>query len=308
MTLKKLQNFLKLNYPVCFLDIVLKEIHESNNNQVFSWWDYFIKVSKNKDNLRNEFEYLKLLENKWKFPKAISYNVLKKNYILVISKLNWKWLHYIWWELTNDEKEKIIEDIIIQVKIIHSISSKLKHEKSYIKNLNLKIDKIANQISNNPFIEGKEFEDICKEIDKYSKSFNNVPENLIHNDLWYKNMLVYNNKLSWIIDFECWFFGPIQLEFFRLLHHKISVSNYEDKTPENYSEIDFLDRLINSIKLNYKELLDKITPEQFYVYNLNSYLNQLSRHKESWYEHKDTQEFKRNFCDLWKVKEFLNLL
>jgi len=42
----------------------------------------------------------------------------------------------------------------------------------------------------------------------------NEEKYLIHNDIWYKNILLENNTFSGIIDFETSYFAPIRFEYY----------------------------------------------------------------------------------------------
>ncbi|EKE28120.1 MAG: hypothetical protein ACD_3C00096G0003 [uncultured bacterium (gcode 4)] len=276
--------------------VALKEIHESNNNKVFSCWDFIIKVSQDKDNLKNEFEYLRLLEGKWKFPKPISYDIENDDHILIMSKLCWVGLDYLWHEFDENEKNQILKDIVHHVKTIHSINIPSWIEVDYSKIIELNFYKNLQVVLLNPNVTEREVHLIKNEIEKYKSCFNDSSLSLVHNDLWYKNILIEDKKLTGIIDFELGFYWPIELDFFRLLHHKISVINYEDKFPVHYEELDFLDSLMKIIKLDYPQLVKKITSEQIYIYNLQSYFLKLSRHNETWYNHEEVMNFKNKYC------------
>ncbi|EKE28488.1 MAG: hypothetical protein ACD_3C00054G0028 [uncultured bacterium (gcode 4)] len=299
MDKKTLQIYLSEKYPDIFSDADLQEIHESSNNEVFSYWDFILKVSEDKDNLRKEFEFLKLLENRWKFPKAISYDIENGRHILVISKLDWVWLQHVWGKLGENEKNIILKDIIFQLKIIHSTIGEGFIWSDFGKTNGS--EKAFSKAILNPHIPKDEVEFARSEISRYEKTFDSSVFWLVHNDLWYRNILVADWKISWIIDFELSFMWPIVSDYFKILHHRISALNYEDKTPIHYEELDFLDSLIDIIKSDYPKLVDQATAEKFYSYNLNAYLSKLSRFEEPWYDHAEVLSFKDSYCNLDKL-------
>lgn len=234
-------------------------------------------------------------------PVWVNIDDAKKNelVVLIMEKLPWNTLSQEWNKLNLDEKWKLIDEIINNIKTVHSLKSN--HEKYKIA-----IQKTAkeNYIKNkdNPHVPFKEIEDLYYNfLINLGKFIDSDEECVIHNDLWYKNILVENKKLSWIVDFETAVYWPIQLELFRLIQHKFFAQNDIDSWSQDYTEIWFIDMLFERLKLNYRELFI-FNNEQLYCYNVNTYLRLLSKYNESWFNYEEVKKFKSIFLD-WALQK-----
>jgi aminoglycoside phosphotransferase (APT) family kinase protein len=297
-TNKNLLNILeKYTWLKVSLENIIK-INSSNNNQVFNLWNYILKISKKSYNLKNEFTILKKL--KWKyFPKWLYYFEYKKKYYLIISKLDWKTLDNYWLVYSIKKQQKILWKVTKNLKIIHSIKKSnfnfyINWEKKqfwdYFEVLDYKLKTTKKRAFQNPFINHNELEKLLKIFYKNKDCFVWEKPVLIHNDLWYMNILVNKDWLTCIIDFEDSCFAPKQVELFRIYRHLIAAKNYLEENPQDYKEIDFLVKFLDFLKENYKELFDYVK-EQKLIYDIVSYFSMLSKFEKNWYKHEDVKKF-----------------
>lgn len=270
----------------------INAINESTNNQVFSYGGFIGKISGNPKNLKTEYETLQQLENKGKFPRAFYYGKTDDNqYIILMEKLPGTWLQYSWNKLSDNQKKNIINEIILNLRIIHSLSWT---QKSYYNYLKIEWKKLFEICKKNPHLSEAVLIQIYSNFQKNLQSFESTKECIIHNDLWYKNILLEDGKLSGIIDFEMVVSAPKQVELFKLFHHRYSAQNYIDNWAVDYTEIAFLDLLLKTLEKEYPELFS-FAQEQYQCYNLYTYLKILSKHNESWYNHKDMEKYHKSF-------------
>jgi len=303
--IKSIISCLKYKLPNSIWEI--SEIKESNNNKIYLIWNIVLKISKNNSNLSLEWLILKSIQNIINVPKPIFYEKIKINneylYILWIEKLNWKSLDHYWEKYNIYIKQSIINSIINNLKKIHSFKKnyfcyfgkKNKHFLNYFSLISDNIDENLKLSIWNPWIKTESLQNLKKYFYSLWNTFYNEVPVIIHNDLWYKNILVNENGFVWIIDFESVVYAPKQIEIFRLYHHLFSAQNYIDKWSVEYTEINFLNMLIYNIKNNYPELHNSFSEQQFVQYNIWYYINLLTKFKNSWYNHSDTEKFYKTF-------------
>lgn len=309
--LQKLKSLLINNW---FNNNELKQINESFNNSVYSYWDFFIKINTKPDWLFLEYEYniLKSIENRFA-PKSLFYwdfiHDDIRYYILVLQKLDWRNIDYEWNNLSNNEKGSLIKDIVTIVKQINSY----KHEdfdferKKY--DLAQNIEYNYKLMQTNPLLDKFKTDNLYKDFMNLKEHINNSNCYLIHNDLWYKNILANDWKLSGIIDFEISIFAPKEFELFKILHHRISAQNYIENWWVDYTEIEFMEMLLKEISVNYEEIYQYSNiVEEFYLYNVNTYFQRLTRYNEDWYRQGEVENFCDKICDLDRCRDLLNSL
>lgn len=271
----------------------IKQIFSSNNNQVFDLWDCILKISEKSHNLKNEFDILQKL--KWKyFPKALFYFKNGEKYYLIISKLNWKTLDNFWLNYNENKQQGILKNITENLKIVHSIWDE-KNE-NYFVFLEQKLQKIKEKVMQNSLVDKQNLESLENIFLNNKNCFIWEVNVLVHNDLWYRNILATKNEFIWIIDFEESIFAPKQVELFKLFNHLQSAKNYFDTNPIEYKELDFLNKFLTYLRENYKELFN-YTKEQKLIYDIVSYFSMLSKWEENWYNHKEIEKFYKENLD-----------
>lgn len=289
----------------------LQKLTESNNNDVYIYWKYIIKINKIKSKLFLEFNLLTSLWNDLIIPKALLFSFFeyfwKKYYYLVLERLNGRNVDYEWKLLSNMEKNNLVSKIVQNLSIINNYSI---HDFSFARkkySLSNQIFTNYSKLQSNPFADklfiDKLYNDYKQLITKISWEQDWF---LVHNDIWYKNILVFNWQLSWIVDFELSIFAPKEFELFKIIQHKFCAQNYIDNWSTDYTELEFVELLLKTIWKNYFEILeiDNIW-EKFYLYNINTYFTMLTRYKKKYYSQKHCDLFANQLCDLDKCKKIL---
>lgn len=135
-------------------------------------------------------------------------------------KLDGIGIDVLWNTLQHSDQKDIIYRLINTLKIIHSVN--LPNASIYYDDLQKDIESNASVAIHNPFIQLNEAYNVLKKIKKYIGVFSGKKNVINHNDFWYMNILFDQGQNSvHIIDFEMSLLAPIQIEFFRILHHKI---------------------------------------------------------------------------------------
>lgn len=106
-----------------------------------------------------------------------------------------------------------------------------------------------------------ELEELSDLFIKTYEIFNEAEPSFVHHDFWYKNILVDKNGLTGIIDFELSGYVPKQVELFLFLYSKQTAKNYIDDGSEDYTELEFLDMLLNKLGTEYPELENSFDPK-----------------------------------------------
>ncbi|MCT4617162.1 MAG: phosphotransferase [Candidatus Gracilibacteria bacterium] len=284
---EKLINFLKnknikLNlYKLIFLG--------EGKNKVYTDEKYIIKIGK-KSNLQNEKEILEKIKNKIKAPifeGFFEYNEnFKGEYILILRLVKGIAVNKIWNSLGVYQKQEIAYSIIDELKKLHNLDKK-KDEyifTSELKNFQENYKKVMKNVKNLN----------KKKLEKYAREFADFLEKkgdlvLIHNDLWYKNIIVDEGKFRGFIDFELAKFSLKEAEYFRLKYHLFFAKLEESKV-----EIEFLEYLIGEMKKIYQDFTiydNKI----FRIYNIIMYFSLASKYEYSWYNQSDIDAFEKEF-------------
>ena len=139
----------------------------------------------------------------------------------------------------------------------------------------------------NPNTNWKALKHLINEVNIFIEKIRNEQKYLIHNDIWYKNILLENNVFSGIIDFETSYFAPIRFEYYWLLLTNYYVFATECWDSWNF-EKEFCKMLSSFIDRNYQDLLKNSSKEEFICFCIIQYLKKLWQYEEEWYKHSDT--------------------
>lgn len=190
-------------------------INTGFNNMVFSInEEYILKICHNQDretNFINEINFYN--ENNYDFiPEIITYDLTKNKvpfYYIIQKKIQGSNLYTLWSSLTNEERQRVLNNLLNCMKIIHSkkveqVDYKNKIVGDYINYLNL-IEKGAVLSKDKIAYLHKLKENITK--------YHPYKICLIHGDLQFNNIILLPDGNIKIIDFEDCEIAPIEKEF-----------------------------------------------------------------------------------------------
>jgi len=271
-------------------NIQIEPITESNNNYI--WWskEIIIKQYLQKDNFLHEQEALSHIQQLQKpyFPKIIDSYPEEK--ILLIQRLPWQDLEKNR-ELTSPEnREKIYRQLIQILCEIHSITAPIAYQ--FSKNRYSSYLNMYEKAKQNPHISQSKIEEIHQLVLTTNTARDNLPCVLIHNDFRVKNIFSDTKDITWIIDFENWFYGPLVLEWLKIKRDLTMITMLwcTDTSPQ---EIDFMHGLISFLEKEYPEIFG-YTQNQYNNFYSRECIFKLSRHNEDRYDHKETE---------WMIKQ-----
>lgn len=221
-----------------------EKINSGFTNTIYQVGKYIIRICTDKENevrFKNEIDFYTLHQSNFT-PKLYlgdtSKNIIPYFYE-IIEKIDGYTLYEIWYKLNDDEREKIIKDIIKILKEFHSIKVKPNDFKSYIQELIIKSIKESNI----------KIDSIDKLISKCDIYFKENKYSLIHNDLHFDNF-IYNQDTLKLIDFERCIIAPIDYDF--------KIFNRYNKEPWKWASFK-TDMLTN--ETDYQNLMD------LFIYN-----------------------------------------
>lgn len=271
-------------------NIKAQAITESNNNHI--WWseEIIIKQYLEKDNFLHEKEALSQVQllHKSYFPGII--DSYPEDNILLIQRLPWENLERNR-ELTSLESRECIYRQLIQIlREIHSIRAKIPYQ--FSKNRHSSYLNMYEKAKQNPHLSPRKIEEIHQLILATDSARDNLPCVLIHNDLRVKNIFSDTKNITWVIDFEQGFYGPLALEWLKIKRDftMITMVWCTDTTPQ---EIDFMNGFIHLLEKEYPEIF-AYTQDQYNNFYWRECIFKLSRHNEVRYDHKETE---------WMIKQ-----
>lgn len=191
-------------------------INTGFNNMVFSInEEYIVKICHNQDretNFINEINFYN--ENNYDFiPEIITYDLTKNKvpfYYIIQKKIQGSNLYTLWSSLTNEERQRVLNDLLNFMKIIHSkkveqIDYKNKIVGDYLNYLSL--------IENGAVLSKDKIAYLYKLKESITKIYHPYKICLIHGDLQFNNIILIPDGNIKIIDFEDYEVAPIEKEF-----------------------------------------------------------------------------------------------
>ena len=239
-------------------------------NQVYSIDDqYILKICTNK---KNEANFLKELflyeffEHKLPVPKVIlfdrSKDICNKDF-MVYPKIIGHNLYSKWHLMTEKERRKIVKELCHMLKIINEVNYD-----EYLKEFNIsekinwknevdsKIKKYLEEIENKQTLSNTFIQKIKEYVELNINVLQVQKIALVHWDTHFDNILVKDNKIVWILDFERINLASIDyvLEIFkRMVDHP---SKYMSEESEKFCKKEDYEKLLVWIKEFYPELFE----------------------------------------------------
>ncbi len=237
---------------------------------------YILKICKNKKNEPNfekEAYFYNLFKGKLLVPNLLFYDNSKKNYnrdFMVYYYINGVNLYSLWHLLSVAERKNIVKQLCDMLKIINNTSykeyvKKFKHkEVSWKKEIFSKIKKSIFEIEKRKLLS----KDIIEKLTGFIKeNISNLDEQkmaLVYWDAHFDNILVSNNKIVGLLDFERTKLASVDFVLDIVSRMVSQPKKYMSKSGEKYAK-----------KKDYAKLLvwyEEFYPELFMFDNLDKRL------------------------------------
>ena len=227
-------------------------------NTIYSVDDtYIIKVCTDIDNETNfmkEINFYNHNKNNSLIPKLYIYDNSKNiipYYYEVLEKIKGVSLYNVWHTYTEEEREDIIRQLCDAMKLMHSNKGEAYDWSKYMKDRFISLFDKVKELK----VFSSSEEDIINQayllFDKYLESDLFV---LVHNDLHFDNVFVYDGKIK-IIDFERSMYAPCDYELaiiYRMIRKPWKFASLET---EDYTDIKQYENIMLYIEKYYPELV-----------------------------------------------------
>lgn len=227
----------------------------STNHLVFLSANYVIRFRDNDPyHLLRETEFLKELDHKL-IPKIIWSGKLENTFYMIENRLPGIPVNLIWNDLKVDDKNTVVSQIrdFLKFKLLDNRDYfySVKTGKKYLNFADLLVDGLDSQISEIKKISNNTIlKDIISIINNTNTEqlFNKKDKiSLVHGDLIIHNILVKDNALTGIIDWELAIFGDSDYDIHRLLYYQECAKDYAQKDLDQTFELQFVSSLLSSI-------------------------------------------------------------
>lgn len=244
---------------------------------------YIVKVCTDIDNeeeFKNEINFYNSNKDNTLIPKLYYSSTDKKGvpyFYEILERVNGVSLYNVWHIYTEEQREDIIRQLCDAMKQMHSIKGDRYNWTEHMKKEFNSLYKKAKELN---IFNGEEqdlLEQAYSDFDKYLESDDFV---LVHNDLHFDNIFVYNGKIK-IIDFERSMYAPRDFEldiFYRMIRKPWKFASEET---EEYTEAGQYSNIMSYVNKYYPKMVN--TPnlyERLGIYDIVYFLAQLVRHPE----------------------------
>lgn len=245
-------------------------------NTIYKIDQYIVRICtdlSNESNFKNEIEFYKKNKDNPYIPQMYFSDTTKEvvpYYYEILENVEGQTLYEIWYKLSQDDRVKMVENIVEIMKSLHSVKVDYFDFKKYIK------DKISN-ILKEANIEEEIFITLLNKCDMY---FEENKLGFVHRDLHFDNFIYNNGKLT-LIDFERSMVGAIDYDFRILSRYKempwLWANEKTDMLTVESDYQDLMDMFIDS----YVELRNiSYLSERLAVYEIVDLLNGYRKHRE----------------------------
>lgn len=286
-----------------------EKITESTNHDVYAIENCILKIDINKEKLYKEYIILQHVYTKVQCPKPLFFEEIEYDtqtyFILGIEKLDGKPIDHFRSTLSIEQKNQIIQTIVTQIIAIHSHTPKdiSLSDIDYFEFIKNKTLYAIEKARNNPNIEKSYIDSLYERFlslyETVSCEKNRV---LLHNDIWYKNILIDADGIfKGIIDFEEALLWPAYVEYYRICDHLFFAKNYIEKGSEDYTEIEFVELLIKQYQKAYTTgIISKDQPGRL-LYSLSTYIKLISNFEKERYVHEETVRYHKEYI-VWYME------
>lgn len=248
----------------------IKKIDIGFTNKVYSINDNFIlKICEdedNKENFEKEVFFYDFFEDKIPVPKVIFYDNSKSIYnkfFIIYPKIQGDNLYAKWHLMTDDERKNIIKQLCEFLKIINNADYKKFVEKFKISNpinwkesIESKIQKSLQELETREILSMEFVQKIQKFVEKNKSALDEQKVSLVYWDAHFDNILVKNNEIVGILDFERTELASIDFVLDILKRMMNYPKKYMSEESEKFAKKADYENLLNWFQEFYPELFD----------------------------------------------------
>ena len=281
---KLIELIVKNNQSLFGMNPIVEKINVGFTNTLYKINDsYIVKVCTDIDNeeeFKNEINFYNSNKDNTLIPKLYYSSTDKKDvpyFYEVLEKISGVSLYNVWHTYSEEQREDIIRQLCDAMKQMHSIKGDRYNWTEHMKKEFNPLYEKAKELNIFSDEEQKLLEQAYAEFDKYLESYEFV---LVHNDLHFDNIFVYDGKIK-IIDFERSIFAPKDFEldiFYRMIRKPWKFASEET---EEYTDVSHYLNIMSYVNKYYPDLVN--TPnlyERLGIYDIVYFLAQLVRHPE----------------------------
>ena len=281
---KLIELIVKNNQSLFGMNPIVEKINVGFTNTLYKINDsYIVKVCTDIDNeeeFKNEINFYNSNKDNTLIPKLYYSSTDKKDvpyFYEVLEKISGVSLYNVWHTYSEEQREDIIRQLCEAMKQMHSVKGEKYNWSEYMKKEFTPLYEKAKELDIFNDEEQILLERAYAEFDKYLESYEFV---LVHNDLHFDNIFVYDGKIK-IIDFERSIFAPKDFEldiFYRMIRKPWKFASEET---EEYTDASHYLNIMSYVNKYYPDLVN--TPnlyERLGIYDIVYFLAQLVIHPE----------------------------
>jgi aminoglycoside phosphotransferase (APT) family kinase protein len=268
----------------------IKPLRGGQINQVFLVNNsYVIRIGNGEaasDRLRQEAALLQSIGNQICVPKVYAIGQYCDCTYQIQDFVRGQKLHWVWKKLLPEQKNAIVTELVYYMKLLHQRTSQefgqlwgeKRHYRTWLdfceENLQSTLEELKIWKVN---IDPKIIELVCERFDRDKSFLREGTPCLIHRDLWQGNILVEEDRITAILDFEFSMYAPVDYELLLIEEFCLYPNDFSEEDNEIYTAADFSDYVF-LLKKHYPEMfsfrnLRKRLDLYHLLYSLSSYLN-----------------------------------
>ena len=265
-------------------------LESTSDNRIFVTDEMVFKYSPNRESLEYEYIcYQSLIESDY-FPWPYAFVYEQNNTLLVLQKR--QWTSDILTQRTTMtllQKQKFVQAISQNIQTIHQIPAQSIHRHSPRKK---QLQAQEQNIVQNPHSLPVDIHQAIRYRHELDSTLS-VWKTVLHNDIWHKNFLQKDEKLTGLVDFEQWFLWELSIEWHLILEQQRYASH-------NKHEQELMNMLVAQLQTDYPQIFDEKTKEYVHLY---SWLYSLHQRQEDTYNHDEKIQFLTKFLAQWLLKK-----
>lgn len=254
-----INTILKQNTNLFGLNPKVEKINVGFTNTVYNINDFYIvKICTNRNNeeeFQKEIDFYNANKENSLIPKLYYSSTDKKEipyFYEIIEKVDGISLYNVWHTFNEKQREKIIKQLCIAMKRIHSNTGKSYDWIKEIKNQFILLYEKAKELNIFSKEEQKLLECAYDKFEKYLESNDFV---LIHNDLHFDNILFSNGKIR-LIDFERSMYAPRDFELDIIYRMIRKPWKFASEEAEQYTNASHYSNIMLYIEKYYPKIIN----------------------------------------------------